>query len=103
MSEQHLFAIGEKVNWTSAPDRQLSMKVLKFRLKYGDGPFEVVDVKDVPTQCDCGTIKNKHPRSCGIYRVEYYGHPQSVAIISTGEEQTEERIGLHGVYFELVP
>ena len=76
MSKEHRFTAGEKVLINASDDFFHDTTE-----QYGYGPFEVLIVKDVPTNCGCvGAEIDLHMPNCRVLRARKIGHLQFVTV-----------------------
>lgn len=93
VTREEIFAVGQQVVW--GPGASLDFHIGRLRREIGEGPFSVVGIEEVPTDCTCDCAIG-HKSGCGFYRKESFGHSQWVTI-----ETTSGNVRLVGKNFSL--
>lgn len=72
------FELGTRVVWN--PEMGYHDCYEKYRKAYGEGPFEIADIRVVKRGCDCGKPFGNHLIGCAEDAYPHIGHPQVVKI-----------------------
>lgn len=77
------FFAGQSVTWSDEAGSYIMGYIMG---QYGEGPFVVLEVEEVPTRCTCGLSPRDeeygrdHQEQCGVNNVKNVGHPQWVFV-----------------------